>query len=593
MAENWNLSCVEPLDDTNYFLWSEKIEGILRAKKLWKKVMNVKPTDKPEEDDERYAEKFKLWNEWDDDNYAARTVMINTMSKAQLLKYSHEKDANKLWNLIKNNMAAETEQLKARSLSELTNLKMNKDESVDAYVNRAEALRNQCGQLGKNIEDYELRMYIIRGLKSEFDQNVRVFETQRELTINDIRYALKQEEIRRDKHKDEKTSKEEYVRKARDKSRNNYTCYNCGMSGHKSSECRNRKKCFNCQGYNHIAVDCREQKRNVSRGRGISRGRGRERSQGYNESTLKTTDEAVLTVRDRSHVSTTKVNKEPEHEIKKGYIWLLDSGATSHMVSNKVVFDNIEDDTRDITLADKEGKKLTSDGRGEIVIKQNFNEDRIRLRNVLCVPDININLLSVAKITDHGYKVEFDKYGTIVYRNKDEIKMTAVREENAYYIKSSVIKNETAARTEEMDIWHKRFGHTSKKIIEEMKKEDLVTGLKETDKEISQCETCVEGKMCRKAHPRLTRRKTNKIMELWHIDLVGPINPSSYGGKRYIFTIIDDYSRVIFIDFLKEKNEAGEKLKKLILLKENQTGMKLKAIRSDNGGEFVGKNLQE
>lgn len=147
-----------------------------------------------------------------------------------------------------------------------------------------------------------------------------------------------------------------------------------------------------------------------------------------------------------------------------------------------------------------------------------------------------------------------------------------------------MIKNETAARTEEMDIWHKRFGHTSKKIIEEMKKEDLVTGLKETDKEISQCETCVEGKMCRKAHPRLTRRKTNKIMELWHIDLV---------GKRYIFTIIDDYSRVIFIDFLKEKNEAGEKLKKLILLKENQTGMKLKAIRSDNGGEFVGKNLQE
>ncbi|XP_011066446.1 PREDICTED: uncharacterized protein LOC105153358 isoform X2 [Acromyrmex echinatior] len=168
-------------------------------------------------------------------------------------------------------------------------------------------------------------MYIIRGLKSEFDQNVRVFETQRELTINDIRYALKQEEIRRDKHKDEKTSKEEYVRKARDKSRNNYTCYNCGMSGHKSSECRNRKKCFNCQGYNHIAVDCREQKRNVSRGRGfrgISRGRGRGRSQGYNESTLKTTDEAVLTVRDRSHRTIQE------------------------------------------TLADKEGKKLTSDGRG-------------------------------------------------------------------------------------------------------------------------------------------------------------------------------------------------------------------------------------
>lgn len=131
------------------------------------------------------------------------------MSKAQLLKYSHEKDANRLWNLIKNNMAAETEQFKARSLSELSNLKMNKGESVDAYINKAEALRNQCGQLGKNIENYELRMYITRGLKSEFDQNVQVLETQRELTINDIRYALKQKEIRRGKRKDERTSKED------------------------------------------------------------------------------------------------------------------------------------------------------------------------------------------------------------------------------------------------------------------------------------------------------------------------------------------------------------------------------------------------
>jgi len=71
MAEQWNLTSVEPLDDTNYFLWSKKIEGILRAKKLWKKVINVKPPEKPEEGVEDYNGKFKQWNEWDDDNYAA------------------------------------------------------------------------------------------------------------------------------------------------------------------------------------------------------------------------------------------------------------------------------------------------------------------------------------------------------------------------------------------------------------------------------------------------------------------------------------------------------------------------------------------
>jgi len=82
MAENWNLAIVEPLDDTNYFLWSEKIEGILRAKKFWKRVIDVKPLEKPNEDVENYEAKFKLWNEWDDNNYAARAVMINTISKA-------------------------------------------------------------------------------------------------------------------------------------------------------------------------------------------------------------------------------------------------------------------------------------------------------------------------------------------------------------------------------------------------------------------------------------------------------------------------------------------------------------------------------
>lgn len=54
-------------------------------------------------------------------------------------------------------MANETEQLRARSLSELSTIQIKSDESVDAFLNRAEALRNQCVQLGRRIEDYELK----------------------------------------------------------------------------------------------------------------------------------------------------------------------------------------------------------------------------------------------------------------------------------------------------------------------------------------------------------------------------------------------------------------------------------------------------
>lgn len=59
------------------------------------------------------------------------------MSEAQQIKYSHERNATNLWNLIKFNMIAETKELKTKSLSEISNLKMKKEESVDDYVNRS------------------------------------------------------------------------------------------------------------------------------------------------------------------------------------------------------------------------------------------------------------------------------------------------------------------------------------------------------------------------------------------------------------------------------------------------------------------------
>lgn len=139
--------------------------------------------------------------------------MLNTMTEAQLQKYSHERNAEKLWYAIKFNMAAETEQLKTRSLSDLTNLKMKKDETVDEYINRAEGMKNKCRQLGKDIREFELKMFILKGLRTEFEPNVRILENQTNVTINDMRYALKQEELRREKGRFERNN--ESVRKVR------------------------------------------------------------------------------------------------------------------------------------------------------------------------------------------------------------------------------------------------------------------------------------------------------------------------------------------------------------------------------------------
>ena len=57
--------------------------------------------------------------------------------------------------------------------------------------------------------------------------------------------------------------------------------------------------------------------------------------------------------------------------------------------------------------------------------------------------------------------------------------------------------------------------------------------------------------------------------------------------------IIDNYSKLTWVSFLKEKDEAFEKFKIFKALTENQTGNMLKAVRSDRGGEFMSSDFKE
>ena len=58
-------------------------------------------------------------------------------------------------------------------------------------------------------------------------------------------------------------------------------------------------------------------------------------------------------------------------------------------------------------------------------------------------------------------------------------------------------------------------------------------------------------------------------------------------------TIVDDYSRRVWVYFLKNKNEAFRKFKEWKILVENQTGNKVKKLRTCNGLEFCNREFNE
>ena len=112
----------------------------------------------------------------------------------------------------------------------------------------------------------------------------------------------------------------------------------------------------------------------------------------------------------------------------------------------------------------------------------------------------------------------------------------------------------------------------------------LPTSLSSTSKEF--CEPCVLGKQARlpgKGH----FSKTTSRLERIHTDLSGGGRTlRSLSSLRYLMLITDDYTRHRWSFFLQNKSDALSKLQEFATLMFNKFGESIKAIRSNNGGEF-------
>ncbi len=70
------------------------------------------------------------------------------------------------------------------------------------------------------------------------------------------------------------------------------------------------------------------------------------------------------------------------------------------------------------------------------------------------------------------------------------------------------------------------------------------------------------------------------------------MNEKSIGGTEYFLSLIDDQTRYVWVYFLKTKDQAFEKFTEWKTLVEKSSGRKLKAIRTDNGGEFTSAKFE-
>lgn len=142
--------------------------------------------------------------------------------------------------------------------------------------------------------------------------------------------------------------------------------------------------------------------------------------------------------------------------------------------------------------------------------------------------------------------------------------------------------------------WHARFSHRDPNAIKELLKNDLVRELKIDDCSIKQiCDSCVRGKMSRKPFPKKSLSYIKEPMDLIHIDLCGPMPIQTPEQRRYIMTLIDDYSHYTYVFLLRNKFQVIDVIKDFIQFSSTQFGRKPKAFRSDLGTEYVNQDLKD
>ncbi|KAL0433500.1 UNVERIFIED_CONTAM: hypothetical protein Slati_2684300 [Sesamum latifolium] len=79
----------------------------------------------------------------------------------------------------------------------------------------------------------------------------------------------------------------------------------------------------------------------------------------------------------------------------------------------------------------------------------------------------------------------------------------------------------------------------------------------------------------------------NGLLDLVHTDVCGPLSVPARGGFSYFITFTDDHSRYGYVYLMRYKSKAFGRFKEYRLEVENQTNCKIKALRSDRGGEYL------
>lgn len=228
--------------------------------------------------------------------------------------------------------------------------------------------------------------------------------------------------------------------------------------------------------------------------------------------------------------------------------WCIDSGSNYHMCCNRQKFSKFVEHKETIKLASNE--YLEAEGKGEVILIA--GDYKISLPDVLYVPAINGNVISVGNATQHGYKFIFEKDKAIIKNANDVCMLTAKNRRDLFLFSDEINENPTASSNVPVTVIPANETNTSRTIQQKDDSVDRIAGTNEPQIACNKTDSPEQGHQNKHNAGNITESQKSSIPQTIQRIEIGKNNTKNPRAKETSedskkFTCI--HSKNIYIPF--------------------------------------------